>query len=37
MIGVNIPSPSGAAGIGGDTGSTDNALLRADGTGGDTL
>ena len=26
-----------AAGIGGSTGSTDNAVLRADGTGGDTL
>jgi hypothetical protein len=35
MIGANIPTPP-AAGIGGSTGSTDNAILRADGTGGST-
>lgn len=33
MIGSNIP----ASGIGGSTGSVDNAILRADGTGGSTL
>jgi hypothetical protein len=36
MIGANIPAPP-AAGIGGSTGSTDNSVLRADGTGGATL
>lgn len=37
MIGQNIPAPPAAAGIGGSTGSVDNAILRADGTGGATL
>lgn len=36
MIGSNIPQPA-AAGVGGSTGSVDNAILRADGTGGSTL
>lgn len=30
-------APSGGGGIGGDTGAADNALLGADGTGGETL
>lgn len=29
--------PSGGGGVGGSTGATDNAILRADGTGGSTL
>lgn len=33
----SFASSSGSAGIGGSTGSTDNAILRADGTGGSTL
>lgn len=37
MIGQNIPAPPAAAGIGGSTGSVDNAILRADGTGGATV
>lgn len=37
MIGKNIPAPPAAEGIGGSTGSVDNAILRADGTGGYTL
>jgi hypothetical protein len=37
MIGANIPAPPAAAGVSGSTGSTDNAILRADGTGGATL
>ena len=37
MIGQNIPAPPAAAGVGGSTGSVDNAILRADGTGGATL
>jgi hypothetical protein len=32
-----VGGPGGAAGIGGSTGATDNAILRADGTGGATL
>jgi hypothetical protein len=37
MIGANIPAPPAAAGVSGSTGSVDNAILRADGTGGATL
>ena len=37
MIGANIPAPPAAAGVSGSTGSVDNAILRADGTGGSTL
>lgn len=32
-----VQVPTGSSGIGGSTGSTDNRLLRADGTGGSTL
>lgn len=34
---VAFETPAGGGGIGGSTGSTDNAILRADGTGGSTL
>lgn len=34
---VDLQSSSAAAGLSGSTGSTDNALLRADGTGGTTV
>ena len=34
---VAFETPAGGGGIGGSTGATDNAVLRADGTGGDTL
>ena len=34
---VTINATGGGGGIGGSTGSTDNAILRADGTGGSTL
>ena len=34
---VAFEAPAGGGGIGGSTGSTDNAILRADGTGGSTL
>ena len=34
---VAFEPPAGGGGIGGSTGSTDNAILRADGTGGSTL
>jgi hypothetical protein len=37
MIGANIPAPPAAAGVSGSTGSVDNAILRADGTGGSTI
>ncbi|MFZ4542287.1 MAG: hypothetical protein ACOYNL_10950 [Rickettsiales bacterium] len=37
MIGANIPAPPAAAGVSGSTGSVDNAILRADGTGGTIL
>ena len=34
---VDFETPAGGGGIGGSTGSTDNAILRADGTGGSTV
>jgi|DEB0MinimDraft_10_1074344.scaffolds.fasta_scaffold50285_3 hypothetical protein len=34
---VAFETPAGGGGIGGSTGATDNAVLRADGTGGSTL
>ena len=34
---VAFETPAGGGGIGGSTGATDNAVLRADGTDGDTL
>lgn len=34
---ITINASGGGGGIGGSTGSTDNAILRADGTGGSTL
>ena len=34
---VAFETPAGGGGIGGSTGGTDNAILRADGTGGSTL
>jgi hypothetical protein len=37
MSGTTLNATGGGGGIGGSTGSTDNAILRADGTGGSTL
>lgn len=36
-VAFETPAAGGGSGIGGSTGSTDNAILRADGTGGSTV